>query len=147
MSLSEESYYNGNGKKVIIHKGIAIIAQIPLFHENTLNPSMGGNGIILNAASQILIKNPKYPISDKSPILPIKKKKKRAKSTFVRGPAREIIPFSLLLITRPRPNEIGRIYTAPGAAKIILPAETKANNKAKPNPKGHILNSAKHLYL
>jgi len=63
----------------------------------------------------------------------------------VRGPDRDIIPFSLLVMTEPKPNETGVIYTAPGAANTT--PKVKAKNRAKINPKGHILNSARHPYL
>ena len=90
----------------------AVIPNTVLFHLNTFAPSNIPKGIMLKPARKTLIKNP-VPKTSKLPIVkditPDRNKKINARITFVKGPAREMIPFLFL-------STIPWIITAPGAA-------------------------------
>jgi len=121
-------------------------AHVTGLQEKTFRPSNIPKGSRLKAASQRFTLKPVVPINPKSSPKPANIKKASPTKMLARGPDKDIKPFSFLVIPYPKPKDLGIICTAPGAAKIICPPETRANITAIARPKGQSLNSAKHPY-
>ena len=78
----------------------------------------------------------------RTPADPDRVKNIAARTRFVRGPARDISPFCLLLTVEGHPVvERGMKYVAPGAAKTKVPAVINENATVMMSPRGHSLNS------
>lgn len=128
------------------HAGIVTAAQTKGFQEKTFWPSSIPNGRRLKAASQKFTMKPIDPTNPKNPPKLAKTRNPSPTKMFARGPDREISPFSRFVIPYPKPKDLGTMYTAPGAANIIRPPETKAKITAMARPRGQSRNSAWQPY-
>jgi hypothetical protein len=95
------------------------------------------NGIMLKAAIKALIRDPYIPTDPIKPSIKEIGRNKSKSARLVKGPATDILPFSLLVILYPD------IITAPGAA-ITNPVN--AIIRVKMSIGKLILNSAQHPY-